>query len=171
MPIICLKGEAMLKLIFRMMQLTAFLGLLAALPKIISVQRNALEFVNAIAAQGNGASQLLGNPLPGGKSNPLLAGKSLQSQGATQTGSMSTLMQLLGQRSGNPAGATGESSPSEPKAVPLGPSTVIYQTKPDASRGKSAKTAVMELPPGASAIFVDGRLQIYHPSAKPRKGQ
>ena len=68
---------------------------------------------------------------------------------------------LLGLLSGVSAG------PSEPAPTPPQPTTVIYRTDPDGNRGK-ADTAVMQLPPGASATFVDGRLQVYYPSGKPQ---
>jgi hypothetical protein len=36
------------------------------------------------------------------------------------------------------------------------------------NQGESAGAKVVELPPGAQAIIVDGRLQVFYPSGKPR---
>jgi hypothetical protein len=148
----------MLKLIFRVVRWTAILGLLVAVPKIISIQRSALDFVNVIAAQGKGATSLLGGQAP-------------SLQGASPTASVSKLMQLMSGQSAGTSSASGDSAASDAETVPAGPTTVIYHPQPDAKRGKSGDTAVMELPPDASAIFVDGRLQIYYRSEKPRKAR
>jgi hypothetical protein len=63
-----------------------------------------------------------------------------------------------------PAGPTGPTKP----AAPPRPSTLIHYVGPDGQRGHAGETAVMELPPGAHVMVVDGRLQIFRPAGPPK---
>ena len=140
----------MLKLISTMARLTALVGTLAALPGMVAMQRKAMEQAGAAAAHGEDVSSLLGKSFANGQAP--------DSQGLNLPTSIPGVLSLL----------TGVSAgPSAPAPTPAQPATVIYRTGPDGNRGK-ADTAVMKLPPGASATFVDGRLQVYYPSGKPR---
>ena len=65
-----------------------------------------------------------------------------------------------------PAGHAGPSKPAA--ATPPKPSTLIRYVGSDGKQGDSTGSTVMELPPGGNAIVIDGRLQIYRPTAPPK---
>jgi hypothetical protein len=48
------------------------------------------------------------------------------------------------------------------------PTVLMRYTSPDVAHGQggSGGTSLMELPPGTTVLFLDGRLQVYHPPAK-----
>jgi len=139
----------MLKLILMLICLMVVASLLVALPRSALMRSSALEFVNAAAAQGKGE-------------NPSLNGQTPDSQRPSPTPSLTGLMKLLSGQSADASGA---------KATPSRPPTIIYPTNADASRDKAADTTAIVVPPGVRTMFVDGRVQIYYPAAKPRKGR
>jgi hypothetical protein len=144
----------MLKLVSTMARVTAAVGVLAVLPRIATIQRNVLERANAAAAHGEGDNSPLHSS---SDALGLLNGQTPSLPGLDWMGPITGLMGLP---SGDSAG------PSQPKSAPAQPAMVIYRTGPDASRGKPAGIAVMRLPPGANATFVDGRLQLYYSVGK-----
>ena len=48
------------------------------------------------------------------------------------------------------------------------PTVLMRYTGTDAAQGQGTRggTSLMELPPGTTVLFLDGRLQVYHPPAK-----
>ena len=52
---------------------------------------------------------------------------------------------------------------SAPAPDPTRPTMLMRYVGPDPKQGKVGSTSVMELPPGTSVMFLDGRLQVYHP--------
>jgi hypothetical protein len=65
--------------------------------------------------------------------------------------------------------AAAQTAPKEPEE-PAGPYTAImYKNNGKDDQDDTADAEVRELPPGAQAVFVDGRLQIFYPNGKPSK--
>ena len=60
-----------------------------------------------------------------------------------------------------------DTAPAEP-AVPAGPVTVMCNTDVHGRSGKFTRTKIEQLPLGAQATFVDGRLQIFYPNRNPK---
>ena len=149
----------MAKLISLMVRLTVIAGVLVSLQSVAA--RRLAQARKAADRAGAAASDNKGNPLPNENSGALgLAGGGLGLPGFDLASTFLKLMPL-------PAGQTGASKP----AAPPQPSTLIRYVGPDGKGGDSADTAVMELPPGAKAIVIDGRLQIYRPSGPPKEPQ
>jgi hypothetical protein len=143
----------MLKMIFTMTRMTAVVGLMAALPSIAALQRNTMTRAAAAAAHAESGDPLLD------QSAATLGLADGQARDPQEPNLLTSIPGVLGLLSGTSAGA------SQPKPTPEQPTTVIYRTAPKGNRGKGG-TAVMDLPPGASATFVDGRLQVYYPPDK-----
>jgi hypothetical protein len=64
-------------------------------------------------------------------------------------------------------GTSAPTAHTEP-AAPEGSMTAFLCSNEKGNQGESAGAKVVELPPGAQAIIVDGRLQVFYPSGKPR---
>ena len=137
----------MLKLISWMVRLTVIAGVLASLQSVAG--RRLAKARKAAECGGR-------DPLPGENGGiPGLPGGGLGLPGFDLA---SSVLKLLPP----PAGPTGQSPTTAPK-----PGALIRYVGAD--KGHSAPTAVMELPPGAKAIVVDGRLQIYRPASGPKE--
>jgi hypothetical protein len=72
---------------------------------------------------------------------------------------------------GTPAMALSPVTSTTPTEVekPDGPMTVIRYLSEEENRSESGGTEVFELPPGAQVTFVDGRMQVFYPTGKPRQ--
>ena len=145
----------MAKLISLMVRLTIIAGVLASLQSTIVrrlAQRKAANSRNATAFDDKG------KPLSDEKSGTL--GPASDGLGLPGFDLTSTFLKLLPLPGGQPG--------SSKSAPPPKPSTLIRYVGADGKKGDSAGSAVMELPPGAKAIVIDGRLQIYRPSGPPK---
>jgi hypothetical protein len=146
----------MAKLISLMVRLTIIAGVLASLQS--TVVRRLAQARKAASSANATAYDDKGNPLSDEKSGTLEpAGDGLGLPGFDLTSTILKMMPL-------PAGQAGPSKP----AAPPKPSTLIRYVGADGKKGDSAGSAVTELPPGAKAIMIDGRLQIYRPSGPPK---
>ena len=148
------------KLFSVMARLAAVASLLLALPGLARVAqlRTMLNRSDAAAEQEGGENLSLDK---NAKLPDFLGGEGLDLQGFNLAKSLPQMMGLI---SGNPAVAS--KSKLKPKPKPTGPSTLIRYVGPEESSGKSPGTVVRQLPPGANAAIVDGRLQIYDPTDK-----
>jgi hypothetical protein len=149
----------MTKLISLMVRLTIIAGVLASLQS--AVARRLAQARKAASSAGAAAHDDKGNLLAdqnGGTLGP--AGDELGLPGFDLTSTILKMMPL-------PAGQAGPSKPAV-SPPPQQPSTLIRYAGSDGKKGDSTGTTVMELPPGGNAIVIDGRLQIYRPSAPPK---
>jgi len=139
----------MAKLIYWMVRLTVIAGVLASLQSI-AVRR---------LAQARKAADRPGAATCDDKRNRL-SGENGGALGTPGFDLASTFLKLMPL----PAGQTGASR----SATPQQPSTLIRYVGRDGKGDGSSDTTVMELPPGAKALVIDGRLQIYRPSSPPK---
>jgi hypothetical protein len=65
-------------------------------------------------------------------------------------------------------GVNGEMEPAAKPSVPKHPAMLIRCTTSNED-GESATTNVEQLPPGAQAMVVDGRIQVFYPSGNPNQ--
>jgi hypothetical protein len=66
----------------------------------------------------------------------------------------------------NPKSKPIEKSLAAPDPVPARSAMLMRYGNTDARQGKKGKSSVVELPPGTSVLFLDGKLQVYHPVVK-----
>jgi hypothetical protein len=139
----------MLRVVTATSRVAALVGVLAALPGIARVAQ-----LSKSATHAKDGSLLLDDRA---EVLELLGGEGLDSQGLNLATVLPRLMGLNG--------ASVKTTLAKPK--PSRPMTVIHY------RGVSADaedTDVRQLPPGANATIIDGRLQIYYPSGTSPRG-
>jgi hypothetical protein len=146
----------MIKLITLLLRVTALVGVVAALPSIarIAEQAKSMNSENLTAMLTEGGEKAGALDLAGGKG---VGG---------QASSLASLSKLMGLVGGGDSFLFPAAKPKS-KPAPSLPSTFIHYIGPDQQSGRSDGTEIMQLPPGANATIVDGRLQIYYP-AKPQ---
>jgi hypothetical protein len=152
---------AMFKAFSMMAQLAAFIGLMMTVPNVIRTahQGNKMLQDNLKAAQG----AINQKSLQGADKIGLNLGQDL----AMQSPSMAILPKLMSMmNNGQDANATPDAPPEPPKCM-----TAICYNNTEGNDNQAGQSKVMKLPPGANAMFVDGKLQIYYPHGKPKQGR
>ena len=147
------------RLVSLMTRVTALIGLMAALPGLTHVAQVGNHATRAGAAATSADS---GNPLLGDSLAALTGGGfDLHSLNLS---SASNLFDLLD-------GDGGSSLKSKSKRTPSQPSTFIHYVAADKKHGGYGRSDVVQLPPGANVAVVDGQVQLYYPTSKPKKAQ
>jgi hypothetical protein len=151
------EDDAMLKMIVWGTRIFALLSFLAAVPIMMRVA----QLGKTLARANSTMAQMQKGDLAAGENEDAASIPGLD--GLTGQGSeVGILQKVLGiSKEEVPATKVAEEEPQKP-------STVIRYNESEEGSGKKSPTSVLELPPGACAIVIDGKLQIYYPHGKPK---